>query len=51
MVLSQIPHHFLAPTPLFLSIDFCHALKNARNLFLDREMNSSVGIISSDYLK
>jgi hypothetical protein len=36
---------------LFLSLDFCHALKNARNLFLDREMNSSVGIISSDYLR
>jgi hypothetical protein len=48
---NSIPHPFLAPMPLFLSFDFCHALKNARNLFLDREMNSSVGIISSDYLK
>jgi hypothetical protein len=48
---NSIPHPFLAPMPLFLSFDFCHALKNARNLFLDREMYSSEGLISSDYLK
>jgi hypothetical protein len=48
---NSIPHPFLAPLPLFLSFDFCHTLKNARNLFLDREMYSSEGLISSDYLK
>lgn len=48
---NQIEHPFLSPLPLFLSFDFCHALKNARNLFLDRDMCSSHGIISSSYLK
>jgi hypothetical protein len=48
---NSIPHPFLAPMPLFESFDFCHALKNARNLFLHREMYSSEGLISSDYLK
>ena len=48
---NSIAHPFLAPMPLFLSFDYCHALKNARNLFLQREMNSSADIISSEYLK
>lgn len=46
-----IEHPFLPPMPLFLSFDFCHAMKNARNLFLHHNMNSSAGIISSSYLK
>ena len=48
---NSIPHPFLAPIPLFLISDYCNALKNAINLFLQREMNSSAGIISSEYLK
>jgi hypothetical protein len=28
-------HPILQQLPLFLSFDFCHALKNARSLFLD----------------
>ena len=45
-----IEHPFL-PIPAFLYFDYCHALKNARNLFLDHDMNLSAGIISSTYLK
>jgi hypothetical protein len=44
-------HPILQQLPLFLSFDFCHALKNARSLFLDHNINSSEGIISSSYLK
>ena len=50
-ILNCISHPFLAQIAIFLSVDFCHALKNTSNLFLKREMNSSEGMISSDYLK
>lgn len=48
---NYIDHPFLKPIPLFLSFDYCHTIKNARNLFLSREMCSSEGLISSTYLK
>lgn len=48
---NSINHPILEHIPLFLSFDFCHALKNARNLFLDHDMYSSQGKISSCYLK
>jgi hypothetical protein len=35
----------------FMSFDYCHALKNGRNLFLDHDMASSDGIITANYLK
>jgi hypothetical protein len=34
----QIEHPIMVQLPLFLSFDFCHALKNARNLFLYHDM-------------
>jgi hypothetical protein len=46
-----IDHPILQQLPLFLSFDFFHALKNARSLFLDHNIHSSEGIISSSYLK
>ena len=46
-----INHPILEQLPLFLSFDFCHAIKNARNLFLDHNLFSSEGMISSGYLK
>jgi hypothetical protein len=46
-----IDHPLLPNMPLFLSFDFCHAIKNARSLFLDHDMCSSEGVISSSYLK
>ena len=48
---NYINHPFLPQIPLFLSFDFCHAIKNARNLFLQRDMFSSAGLITSEYLK
>jgi hypothetical protein len=47
----QIEHPIMVQLPLFLSFDFCHALKNARNLFLDHDMCSTEGRISASYLK
>jgi hypothetical protein len=35
----------------FLCFDYCHAIKNARNIFLDLDMTSSDAIISANYLK
>jgi hypothetical protein len=35
----------------FFSFDYCHAVKNARNLFLDHDLASSEGMISASYLK
>jgi hypothetical protein len=46
----QIEHPIMVQLPLFLSFDFCHALKNARNLFLDHDMCSTEGRISASYL-
>jgi hypothetical protein len=43
--------NLLPNMPLFLSFDFCHAIKNARSLFLDHDMCSSEGVINSSYLK
>jgi hypothetical protein len=37
--------------PLFLSFDYCHIIKNLRSIFLDHDMHSDKGIISSKYLK
>jgi hypothetical protein len=34
-----------------MSFDYCHAIKNARNIFLNHDMADSNGIISSTYLK
>jgi hypothetical protein len=48
---NYIPHPVLDNVPLFLNFDFCHAIKNSRNLFLDHDMCSSAGVISSEYLK
>jgi hypothetical protein len=48
---NYIPHPVLNHTPLFLSFDFCHAIKNSRKLFLDHDMCTSDGVISSSYLK
>ncbi|KAJ3651517.1 hypothetical protein Zmor_017552 [Zophobas morio] len=48
---NLISHPFLEYIPLFLSSDYCHALKNSRNLFLEHDMCSSEGVISSSYLK
>jgi hypothetical protein len=47
---NYIPHPVLNNVPLFLSFDFCRAIKNSRNLFLDHDMCSSAGVISSEYL-
>jgi hypothetical protein len=38
---NYIPHPVLNHIPLFLSFDFCHAIKNSRNLFLDHDMCTS----------
>jgi hypothetical protein len=48
---NYVNHPILEHIPLFLSFDYCHALKNARNLFLDHDMGSSNGRISSSYIK
>ena len=47
---NVISHPYLSPLPLFLSFDYCHAIKNARNLFLQNEMMSSDGVISASFL-
>jgi hypothetical protein len=48
---NYIPHPVLNYIPLFLSFDYCHAIKNSRNLFLDHNMCTSDGVISSSYKK
>jgi hypothetical protein len=48
---NVIAHPFSPGLKLFLSFDYCHATKNGRNLYLDHDMASSDGIISSQYLK
>jgi hypothetical protein len=37
--------------PLFYCFDYCHAIKNARNMFLDHDMQAAEGVISSAHLK
>jgi hypothetical protein len=49
--MSRIPHPVKSEIPLFLSFDYCHIIKNLRNLFLDHNMHAQDGIISSKYLK
>ena len=46
---NVISHPYLSPLPLFLSFDYCHAIKNARNLFLQNDMSSD-GVISASFL-
>lgn len=50
-LLTHIEHPVQSSIPLFLSFDYCHAIKNARNLFLDHDMQSEEGVISSNYVK
>ena len=47
---TQIDHPIEPKIPLFLSFDYCHVAKNARNIFLDRDMSSDQGIITSQLL-
>jgi hypothetical protein len=37
--------------PLFYCFDYCHAIKNARNMFLEHDMQAAEGVISSAHLK
>ncbi|KAJ3660101.1 hypothetical protein Zmor_006034 [Zophobas morio] len=46
-----IPHPFSVGLKLFFSFDYCHLIKNARNIFLDHDMASEDGIISANYLR
>jgi hypothetical protein len=46
-----IRHPYNIGLKLFFSFDYCLAVKNARNLFLDHDMASSEGMISASYLK
>jgi hypothetical protein len=48
---TSIPHPIVEGLKLFMSFDYCHAIKNARNIFLNHDMADSNGIISSTYLK
>lgn len=50
-LLNYIQHPFNPGFNLFFSFDYCHLLKNARNIFLDHDMASTDGIISASYLK
>jgi hypothetical protein len=47
---TRIEHPVEPQMPLFLSFDYCHVIKNARNIFLDHKMASSKGIIQAEYL-
>jgi hypothetical protein len=38
---TRIEHPVELQMPLFLSFDYCHVIKNARNVFLDHKMASS----------
>jgi hypothetical protein len=48
---TRIQHPVEPQMPLFLSFDYCHVIKNARNIFLDHKMASSKGIIQAEYLQ
>jgi hypothetical protein len=47
----RVSHPVDPEFPLFCSFDYCHVVKNARNIFLDHDMSSSTGVITADYLK
>jgi hypothetical protein len=47
---TRIEHPVEPQMPLFLSFDYCHVIKNARNIFLDHKMASSKDIIQAEYL-
>jgi hypothetical protein len=51
MLQNVIAHPYNPGLKFFMSFDYCHALKNGRNLFLDQDMASSDGIITANYLK
>jgi hypothetical protein len=48
---NVVPHPYNPGLKFFLSFDYCHLVKNARNLFLDHDMASSEGQISANYLR
>ena len=48
---NYINHPFLPQIPIFLSFDFCHGIKISCNMFLQRDMSSFSGLITSEYLK
>jgi hypothetical protein len=47
---TRIEHPVEPQMPLFLSFDYCHVIKNARNIFLGHKMASSKDIIQAEYL-
>jgi hypothetical protein len=51
MLQNVIAHPYNPGLKFFMSFDYCHALQNGRNLFLDHNMASSDGIITANYLK
>jgi hypothetical protein len=51
MLQNVIAHPYNPGLKFFMSFDYCHALENGRNLFLDHDMASSDGIITANYLK
>ncbi|EFA11970.1 Transposable element P transposase-like Protein [Tribolium castaneum] len=48
---NMVVHPFDPALRLLLSFDYCHLVKNCRNLFLDHDMASRDGVITADYLK
>ncbi|GLV33416.1 hypothetical protein CBL_20157 [Carabus blaptoides fortunei] len=50
-LITRIKNPVMCEIPLFLSFDYCHAQKNARNIFLDHDMESKEGTISADYVR
>jgi hypothetical protein len=48
---TRIEHPVTPNIPLFFSFDYCHAIKNARNIFLNHDMQAAEGVISSAHLK
>jgi hypothetical protein len=48
---TGIEHPVTPNIPLFFSFDYCHAIKNARNIFLNHDMQAVEGVISSAHLK
>ena len=50
-VKTKISHPLNNPAlPLFFSFDYCHIVKNARSIFLDRDMVSSASTITVKFL-
>ena len=50
-LMTHIQHPIEPTIPLFMSFDYCHIIKNLRNIFLDHDMHSGNGIISARFLK